>query len=140
MLHPDQFVVLSSKSRKIAATSRKILDKHALAFDLMGLPRSPWALMNIHGGLGDRTESLVRSIERLPDAVRSRLTLENDEYTYGAAEILDVCHRTGVPFVFDCHHHVDQGRPRQLPPPVLRVLHPRGRRRPGPTRRTSSCT
>jgi UV DNA damage endonuclease len=42
----------------------------------------------------------------LPEAIRSRLTLENDEYTYSAREILDVCLAAGVPMVFDAHHHV----------------------------------
>ena len=106
VLHPDQFVVLNSESEQVRATSVMILEKHALSFDLMGLPRSPWSLMNIHGGKAGRTAELVAAIERLPPAVRSRLTLENDEYSFSAADILAVCQKTGVPMLFDCHHHV----------------------------------
>jgi UV DNA damage endonuclease len=106
VLHPDQFVVLNSETEKTRATSRMILEKHALAFDLMGLPRSPWSLMNIHGGKAGRSVELIEAIKALPKNVRSRLTLENDEYSFGAADILDVCRRTGVPMLFDCHHHV----------------------------------
>ena len=106
VLHPDQFVVLNSESRKTVATSRKILDKHALSFDLMGLEQSPWNLMNIHGGKGGRGDELVEEIGTLPPNVKSRLTIENDEYSYGAAAVLDLCKRAGVPMVFDCHHHV----------------------------------
>lgn len=104
--HPDQFVVLNSESENVVRTSVKILEKHGLAFDLMGLPRSPWAAMNIHGGKAGRSAELVRTIRQLPPEVRSRLTLENDERAYGAAEILDVCRDAGVPMVFDAHHHV----------------------------------
>jgi len=106
VLHPDQFVVLNSESPAVAATSAKILDKHALAFDLLGLPRSAWATMLIHGGKAGRGDALVGAIARLPDGVRMRLALENDEYAFGAAEILDLCKRAGVPMVFDAHHHV----------------------------------
>ncbi len=38
VLHPDQFVVLNSESDGVVRTSRIIMDKHALAFDLLGLP------------------------------------------------------------------------------------------------------
>jgi UV DNA damage endonuclease len=44
-------------------------------------------------------------VRDLPDPIRLRLTFENDERSYGAEEILDVCARTGVPCVFDAHHH-----------------------------------
>src|SRR5215218_5761413 len=106
VLHPDQFVVLNRESPAVAATSRLIMDKHARAFDLLGLPRSPWSAMILHGGKGGRGDELVRVIRDLPANVRRRLVLENDEFTFGAAEILDICRRAKVPMVFDCHHHV----------------------------------
>lgn len=106
VLHPDQYVVLSSDSPQVVQTSIKILERHARTFDLLGLPRSPWALMNIHGGKSQRADQLVRVIGELPLEIHSRLTLENDEYAYSASEILEVCDRTGVPLVFDAHHHV----------------------------------
>ena len=106
VLHPDQFVVLSSDSPQTVANSVKILEAHARTLDLLGLPRSPWALIEIHGGKGGRSDRLVEQIGLLPDAVRSRIAFENDEYIYSAAEILDVCRRARVPMVFDAHHHV----------------------------------
>lgn len=106
VLHPDQFVVLNSENPITRSTSRLILEKHALAFDLMGLPKSTWSLMNIHGGKAGRVDELVEEIKDLPPAVKNRLTLENDEYSFGSEEILQVCRRARVPMVFDCHHHV----------------------------------
>ncbi len=106
LLHPDQFVVLNSESPAVAATSRLIMDKHARAFDLLGLPRSPWSAMILHGGKGGRGDELVRVIRDLSPGIRKRLVLENDEFTFGAGEILDICKRAGVPMVFDCHHHL----------------------------------
>jgi UV DNA damage endonuclease len=106
VMHPEQFVVLNSDKPDVIANSIKILTAYARTFDLMDLPRSPWALMNIHGGKGDRAERLVSVIRDLPEAIGDRLTLENDEHTYGAEAILSICQIAGVPMVFDAHHHV----------------------------------
>jgi UV DNA damage endonuclease len=106
VLHPDQFVVLNSDRPEVIENSLKILRMHAHTFDLMGLPRSTWALMNIHGGKGDRADRLINTIQELPDNIRSRITLENDEYTYGVDQILPICQATGIPLVFDAHHHI----------------------------------
>jgi UV DNA damage endonuclease len=105
VLHPDQFVVLSSDRPEVITNSIKILSTHAHVFDLLGLPQSPWSLMNIHGGKGDRAERLISVIRDLPDSIRLRLTLENDEYTYSSAQILQVCQAAQIPMVFDAHHH-----------------------------------
>lgn len=106
VVHPDQFVVLSSDKPEVIQNSIKILRTHALVLDLLGLPRSPWTVMEIHGGKGDRAERLISVIRDLPDNIRYRLALENDEYAYSAAEILDICRAAAVPMVFDAHHHV----------------------------------
>ncbi len=106
VLHPDQFVVLNSDSPQTIANSVKILETHARVMDLLGLPRSPWALVEIHGGKGGRADRLVENVSRLAEGVRSRIAFENDEYIYSAEEILDICRRAGVPMVFDAHHHV----------------------------------
>ncbi len=106
VMHPDQFVVLNSDSPEVVANSVKILQMHADIMDLLAQPRSPWALVEIHGGKSDRADALVERIGRLPDAIRCRLGLENDEYAYGARDIHDICQRSGVPMVFDAHHHV----------------------------------
>lgn len=106
VLHPDQFVVLSSDSETVVGNSVKILKMHARTMDLLKQPRSEWAAINIHGGKSNRADKLVRVIEKLPDEIRSRITFENDEYAYSSSEILEVCRRAGVPMIFDAHHHI----------------------------------
>ncbi len=106
VVHPDQFVVLSSDSPDVIANSIKILNYHAMVMDKLGQPRSPWAMIEIHGGKSDRSERLLQVISKLPEAIRSRLALENDEYSYSAEEILAVCRQAKIPMVFDAHHHV----------------------------------
>ena len=110
VLHPDQFVVLNSESPHVVQNSLAIMRDHARVFDLLGLPRSAWSAMILHGGKGGRADALVRAVRDLPENVRARLVLENDEYTYGAADILAVCRAAGVPMVFDAHHHVVRER------------------------------
>jgi UV DNA damage endonuclease len=106
VLHPDQFVVLSSDKPDVVKNSIKILATHALIMDMLGQPRDPYALLNIHGGKGDRSLQLKSVIRDLPESIRSRLTFENDEYAYSSSELLEVCLDTAVPLVFDAHHHV----------------------------------
>ncbi len=106
VLHPDQFVVLSSDSENVIENSIKILKMHAKTMDFLGQPRSEWAVMNVHGGKADRVDKLVDSISKLPDEIRLRLTLENDEYAYPSGKILEVCRLAQIPMVFDAHHHI----------------------------------
>ena len=106
VLHPDQFVVLNSDSPQVIANSIKILETHARVMDLLEQPRSAWALIEIHGGKGGRAERLIEVTRSLPEAVRSRIAFENDEYIYSAEEILEVCRAAEVPMVFDAHHHL----------------------------------
>ena len=108
--HPDQFVVLNSRSAEIVENSIKYLQAHADLFDLLNQPRSSWAACNIHPGRSGGADELLQTISRLPEAVKSRLTLENDEHSYGAEETLSICLKAGIPMVFDAHHHVIKNR------------------------------
>ena len=106
VLHPSQFVVLNSDRKEVIVNSIKILKTHARLLDLLQLPRSPWALMNIHGGKGDRADRLIHNIRQLPENIYSRLTIENDEHTYSSEAIAQICLDTKIPMVFDAHHHL----------------------------------
>jgi UV DNA damage endonuclease len=104
--HPDQFVVLSSDNPVTVDNAIKELSHHAWVFDKMGLPVSPYAAINIHGGKSDRLGQLVKAIRYLPNNVRSRLTFENDESAYSLVDLLAVHEATDIPVVWDSHHHV----------------------------------
>lgn len=103
--HPDQFVVLNSPNPTTLGSSLAELDYQAEVAEWIGADT-----INIHGGgaYGDKASALQRlreSIGRLPDRVRSRLTLENDDKVYTPSDLLPVCADTGVPLVYDVHHH-----------------------------------
>ena len=103
--HPDQFVVLNSPNPPTLKHSLAELDYQAEVAEWIGADT-----LNIHGGgaYGDKPSALRAlrtNIERLPERVRSRLTLENDDKVYTPADLLPVCSATGVPLVYDVHHH-----------------------------------
>jgi UV DNA damage endonuclease len=103
--HPDQFVVLNSPNPKTLARSLAELDYMAEVAEWVGAD-----VINLHGGgaYGDKTtalRALRTNIKRLPAPVRSRLTLENDDKVYTPSDLLPVCADTGVPLVYDVHHH-----------------------------------
>lgn len=103
--HPDQFVVLSSNRSDVIINSVKILNHHAWIFDNMNLPKSYYYAINIHGGTKGNSSILINSIKKLPQSTRARLTLENDELSYNVSDLFQVYEETGVPILFDSHHH-----------------------------------
>ena len=105
VIHPDQFVVLNSDRKEVIDNSIEILKTHARILDLLELPHSPWALINIHGGKGDRAQRLIDNIQRLPKNIYSRLTIENDEHAYSSEATAEICLAAKIPMVFDAHHH-----------------------------------
>jgi UV DNA damage endonuclease len=103
--HPDQFVVLNSPNPLTLARSLDELNYQAEAAEWVGADT-----INLHGGgaYGDKPaalQALRRNIENLPEPVRRRLTLENDDKIYTPADLLPVCTGAGVPLVYDAHHH-----------------------------------
>ena len=110
--HPDHFVKLASPNEDVAKNSIRDLEIHGEIFDLLCLPRNHYAKLNIHVGAsyGDKPTALdnfCRNVDRLSDAVRSRLTVENDDRPslYSTKDLMEVFKRTGVPIVHDFHHH-----------------------------------
>lgn len=102
--HPGQYTVLSSDKGSVVENAKKELEYHAWIFDQMGFDQTPYYAINIHGGKSDRSEQLINVIKSLPDNVRNRLTLENDEKCYNVKELNEIHSATNVPIVFDSHH------------------------------------
>jgi UV DNA damage endonuclease len=103
--HPDQFVVLNSPRAELVAASIRELDAQAEVAEWVGADT-----LNLHGGgaYGDKPRALAdfqRALDRLPLRVRERLTVENDDKIYTPADLLPVCRASGVPLVYDVHHH-----------------------------------
>jgi len=103
--HPDQFILLSSPNPEVTRKSLAELVYQAEVAEWLCAD-----VINIHGGgaYGKKPEALqrlVKQIKALPQAVRTRLTLENDDRVYTPRDLLPVCAETGTPLVYDVHHH-----------------------------------
>jgi len=111
--HPGPFNILASTKDHVVKNAIVDLSIHGKIMDLMGMPRSHWAKINIHIGAsyGDRESALIRWVEnfqRLPDSVKTRLTVENDDKTslFSTKDLYEgIYKRIPVPIVFDYHHH-----------------------------------
>ena len=103
--HPDQFVVISSNNEDVIKKSIKMLEHHAWIFDQMMLPLNPYYSINIHGGTKGNSKILIDTINTLNNNIKLRLTLENDERSYNIKDLYHVYEYTGIPIVFDTHHH-----------------------------------
>lgn len=104
-LHPDQFTLLSSPDPGVTRRSLAELEYQAEFAERVGAD-----VINIHGGgaYGDKPGALSRlkaNIGALKPYLRSRLTLENDDRVYTPRDLLPLCLDTGIPLVYDVHHH-----------------------------------
>lgn len=107
--HPGQYCSLSSDSDDVIRNSVSEINHHAWIFDQMGLDATPYYAINVHGGKGDREKNLIKGISWLSDSARARLTLENCETAYSIRQLYRVHEATGVPLVWDSHHHSFKG-------------------------------
>ena len=103
--HPDQFVVLNSPRPDVVEKSVLELEYQAEVAEWIGAD-----VINIHGGgaYGDKSKALddfARNLDQLSARVRSRLTVENDDTTFTPSDLVPICKATGIPLVYDVHHH-----------------------------------
>lgn len=112
--HPGPFNVLGSPRETVVTKAIKELETHSEMFDLMRLPATPYAKINIHvGGTygGDFAGTAVRWCEnymKLSPNCQNRMTLENDDKAsmWSTRHLYDYIHKVvHVPIVFDYHHH-----------------------------------
>jgi len=107
-MHPDQFVVLNSPTEHIVQNSFSELAYQCAIMDLMELDKS--AKLQIHAGgvYGDKPNAIRRfadAVQVLPDNIRARLVVENDDRSYSLQDCLEIHARTNIPILFDNFHH-----------------------------------
>lgn len=110
--HPGPFNVLATNTDLVLTKTIKELRQHAEIMDMLNLPATPFAKINIHvgGAFGDKVSALARfaeSYNRLPDNTRKRLTVENDDKAnmFSIEDLLWLHGQTKIPVVFDYFHH-----------------------------------
>ncbi|KAG8883643.1 hypothetical protein FRB97_006132 [Tulasnella sp. 331] len=107
-MHPGQFTQLGSPKDAVVESSIKELQYQCEIMDRMGLDQD--SVMIIHGGgvYGDKEAALARFKDnyttKLPENVKARLVLENDELCYNLDDLMPMCEELEIPIIVDYHH------------------------------------
>jgi UV DNA damage endonuclease len=107
--HPYSSVVLNALNEDQVAQSVARLEAQVAMLEAMDL--GPEAVIVVHVGgvyddLASSSERFIRRYEALPEGVKRRLALENDDHRFSYAEVYAIHRRCGVPLVFDYLHHL----------------------------------
>jgi UV DNA damage endonuclease len=124
-VHPGQYIRLTAAASEVVRQGVAELARHAELFDLMGLDASH--KVQIHTGthaghIEGAIDRFAAAWDALPEHVRARLAIENDERQFSLADNLAVHARTGVPLVFDTFHHSLYNNGESLEEALDRVL------------------
>ena len=106
--HPGQYTVLNSEDDTVRRLAAVELEVQAELMDGMGL--GPESVVVLHvggagGGVDAGLERFERGFEMLTDAARARVVIENDDRTFGLADVLRLSERIERPVVWDVLHH-----------------------------------
>ena len=111
--HPSPYCVIASQNPEVVIKSIKELRQHAEIMDMMLLERSHKYPINIHinttkPSKEDASQRFIDQYSQLPDNVKSRLVLENDDkksqFTPTDLHTL-IYKKIGVPITYDYLHH-----------------------------------
>jgi UV DNA damage endonuclease len=106
--HPGQYVVLNSEDPGVGAAAARDLEEQAALLDAMGLGPEAVVVLHVGGaarGVAAGIERFEAGLERLSERARSRLVLENDDRSFGLADVLPLARRTGLRVAWDVLHH-----------------------------------
>ncbi|KOS16985.1 UV-damage endonuclease [Escovopsis weberi] len=110
--HPGQYTQIASPRKEVVTAAFRDLEYHDEMLSLLRLPeqqdRDAIMVLHMGGVYGDKASTLDRFREnyaRLPEGVRRRLVLENDDVSWCVHDLLPVCEELNIPMVLDFHHN-----------------------------------
>ena len=107
-MHPDQFVILNTDNKKIIKNSIRELIYHCELLDALNLDETAKVQIHVGGVYGNKDLSIKKFIlnyKRLPEIIKKRLVIENDDKNYSVKDCLKIYEEIGIPVVFDTLHH-----------------------------------
>ncbi|MDF2613046.1 MAG: UV-endonuclease UvdE [Clostridia bacterium] len=107
-MHPGQYTIINSPREEVVAKSVKDLIYHDRFLAALGVDSSHKMILHIGGIYEDKGEAInrfVENYEKLPESVKTRLVIENDERCYSIQDVCHISKLTGAPVVFDNLHH-----------------------------------
>lgn len=105
--HPDQFNVINSIKEKVVEDTIRNLNHAVDLYDYMDYDDGK---LVIHTGssVGGKEKSIIRFINNfriMPERIKKRIILENDDKVFTAKDVLNICQEVKIPMVLDLHHH-----------------------------------
>lgn len=107
-MHPGQYTVLNSPSPLVVERAIADLEYHTLFLDSLKIDSSSKIVLHIGGVYNDKISSIKRfeqSYSMLPQNIKDRLVIENDDKSYSIEDVLNIGLRLSIPVVFDNLHN-----------------------------------
>lgn len=106
--HPDHYTLLNSPAEEILQASLKDLGHHCRLLDAMVLDNRAKLVIHTGGAYSNKKEALERfkqNWDRVPRHIADRIAVENDDKSFTAKNVLDLCNALSLPMVLDIHHY-----------------------------------
>ncbi|SDK49571.1 UV DNA damage repair endonuclease UvsE [Natronincola ferrireducens] len=107
--HPDHFTLINTPDEKVLKASLQDLEYHVKVFEAMDLNHQDGKLvLHIGGTYGNKkvaTDRFIGNFKELSPRYKNRIILENDDKSFTAKEVLEICEYLQIPMVLDIHHH-----------------------------------
>ncbi|MBO8171279.1 MAG: UV DNA damage repair endonuclease UvsE [Bacillaceae bacterium] len=106
--HPDHYVLFTSPRKNVFLSSRQVMRRHVKMLEAMNIDPIHRCVLHLGGAYKNKQKAIERfhkQYQLLPEDIQKTIILENDDTTYTAREVLDVCRSLSIPMVLDIHHH-----------------------------------
>ena len=89
--HPDPFIVLGTTDPGVLIRSIRELYFHTRVLDVMGTDLNSVIVLHGGGTYGNKASAMrrwVKNFDKLPVAIKRRIVIENDEYSFNTSDML----------------------------------------------------
>ncbi len=107
-MHPGQYTVLNSPDSGVVERAVEDLKYHCRVLDRLGTGSESKIILHTGGVYNDKKRAVERFAENywgLPENIKQRLVLENDDRSYNISDVLEIGKRLEIPVVFDNLHN-----------------------------------
>lgn len=107
-MHPGQYTVINSPRPEVVERAVDDLIYHDRVLSNLSANCTNKIVLHIGGAYGNKDiaiERFKKNYSRLPQSVKSRLVIENDDRTYNIEEVLGIGEALSIPVIFDNLHH-----------------------------------
>lgn len=106
-VHPDQFCVLNSTSKKVLENTFTILDYVYNIYRAMNLKEK--IILHVGGAYNNKEDAIKRfkrNFNKLKPEIKNMIILENDDKIYNVKDVLEICEELKIPMCLDYHHYI----------------------------------